>query len=196
MRTRHLRAVSLNHPLALWIIFLAGVWIAVLAFAVIRNTANAADGTNAIISIHDHPFLEPDGAACLIRIGRNEHNVARLVIIEQRTVARPGEPPIASVAELAANRRLLHLKSNITVATHYPADLVKSGMWIDGVKRSLIKPLTVFYVSDKRPATEIIIGPTQNDHFLEDARTMDGFAVISKWIQPRLPSPAGSAPVR
>lgn len=178
--------------LTAWLVLLVAVWLAVLLFALLRGPSRLPVANAAIVVVHTHPFFAPDGRECRIQVGEDDHQAARVIVVQHLTTPDP------SLADTTADTRPgtgpmdTRLRSRVTLVSLYPPNAQRSGLWIDGIKRSLVTPLTVVYVSDKLPATEIVIAPTQQPRIIEDARWLDGFSFIAKWISPRLPPPTTS----
>jgi hypothetical protein len=70
------------------------------------------------------------------------------------------------------------LSSSWRLTTSYPPDPIVSGVWIDGRKLSVSDRLSVIYISDKVPATNISIGEGEQGAFLADARQLDLLAFV------------------
>jgi len=176
MLLRRPKVLRDHTSIAFWLFVLAAIWLSVIAVMLWRGFMITPSIENAITTIVvERHNRAGDGRAFHIQIGENARHEARVVLIEETSNLRPGSYPSS-----------FHLASETSLVPHDPPDPTQSGIWIDGRRRQLSELLMVVYVSDKLPATQIAIPLGQQRRFLEEARSSDGFAFITKWIEPRL----------
>jgi len=160
--------------LAVWLFVLASVWLSVTAVFLWRGFVRGPSMDNAITRIVERHNHLSDGRAFHIQIGENRRQIARVVLVRESANMPLTNPDSAKLA------------SQASMIAHDPPDPAQSGIWIDGRRRQLPPTLMVIYISDKIPATQIAIPPSQQTRFLEDARTADGFDFIAKWVRKAL----------
>ena len=154
---------------------------------------------DGIVKLGGTAYVTPTGQAVQISIGSNTFDDVRVVVIEHQS--QPVRIEDGQTVRFGFDESLAGMLSNVGVVSRFPADESSSGLWVDGVQRPFSKPLTVIYVSDKYPATEVPIRGSEEEAFLQDARggrDAHSTGVIEKWILPRLtappPSPRSSSP--
>jgi hypothetical protein len=139
-----------------------------------------------------------------IYIGGNDSDEPRVMVINHRSAEHWRQEELKRREEIkrgksytwSSNDPLPGLRSRVKVVTHYPPDAEKSGLWVDGVKRPLTRPLTVIYTSDKLAAVEVDVGDEERDEFVRAAKGSDLFDFVAEWIEPRLSGAAGDGSSR
>jgi hypothetical protein len=192
------RTAVAHGSLAAWLILLAIVWLTVVGFALWKRTGIFTH-SSVITSVLDRPTIKADGTACRIQIGRNEMHAVRVILIRQHTLPSTLWPTSLSSPTGSATRpaTAAALKSQAVLVGEQPPDPVRSGLWINGVKHPLKERLTVVYVSDVVPATEVHIPAELQDAFIYDAENSeDEFACVTKWIMPRLAAQGAAQPMK
>ncbi|MBN2584183.1 MAG: hypothetical protein JXL80_14065 [Planctomycetes bacterium] len=128
------------------------------------------------------------GNVVYLQVGKNAYGDVRVVVLLHGPTSTSGTASFYSAGG-AFGGSVPGMKSTVEIRTHPGPGTEEGGLWIDGVKRPLIKPLTVIYVSDKYAATEIEIPEDEQEQFLQDVKMHFGSGLIDKWITPRLPPP-------
>lgn len=127
-----------------------------------------------------------DGRDVEIMIAGNANDRSAVVVVLHYGTIDPRRNYGVLGRVYSSNDPIEGLLSACRVDTSYPPDPVESGVWVDGKRRSVSDRLTVIYISDQVPATDIGVGEGEQDSFLNDARRSDPLQFIEKWIQPRL----------
>ena len=131
-----------------------------------------------------------------IYIGSNGSDVARVVVIQHHPLEEGERRVLQEGVVYSSDDPVEGLKSNVSIATAYPADAAKSGLRIDGRSVPLTKPLTVVFTSNTLPATEIDVPEEERDLFLDNAKNMDPYEFVETHVLPRLPVGKDDVPTR
>jgi hypothetical protein len=116
-----------------------------------------------------------EGEWVKIDLGKNSRKELRVIVVSR--IPGPGNPTL-----LTNNPR--GLLSRIEFKTAPRED---SGLWIDGVKRHLGTGVTLIYVSDSLPATDVPVSPNEQDVLAKvDVNRLSPPAFYLKWIKPRV----------
>jgi hypothetical protein len=171
------------------------VWLSVVAVAIIHVGVvsvllmrRAERRYNSLTKLwHQQQSLD-DGRDYEIIKGGNEAGDVRVIVINHYTQVDPQRRVLVPGVKYSSSDPIRGLKSSASVVTCFPPDPQRSGLWVDGRRWPLNKPLRVVYASENAPAVEIPIPSGEREQFLRDATAMDGLQFIAKWIEPRVPS--------
>ena len=142
---------------------------------------------NSITKLWQRMESAADGRDYEITTGGNEAGEKRVMLIIHYTRVDPRRRVMVPGVKYSSSDPIPGIKPSGSVVARYPPDPQRSGLWVDGRRWRLTRPLTVVYATENGPAVEVVIPDEARDAFLRDAETMEGFAFISKWIEPRVP---------
>lgn len=168
-----------------WIAFIAvlGVAAAIICVAAVRQHARWAA---SLVSDGGQQVAYSDGRDVRILILGNANRRTAVVVVLHHGTPDPRRRVAAQGRMQSSDDPLDSLRSSVKWTTQYPPDPDVSGLWVDGRKLRVGDALTVVYVSDTLPATELAIPEADQATFLSDATSLDPLAFIDRWITPKL----------